>query len=96
MAQWCNPLTLKSEQSGGMRSKPGRAPPLEHYDKWSRTRLGLLYFYDPPALGAKKPQLHLHLLTGRITKAKLVAFALLTSEEVIATNISIIFKLQIH
>ena len=52
MAQWCNPLTLKSEQSRGVGSSPGRTPPLERHDKASRTQLGLLYFCDP-ALGAK-------------------------------------------
>ena len=47
VAQWCNPLTLKPEQSGGVGSSPGRTPPLERHDKGSRTRLGLLYFCDP-------------------------------------------------
>ena len=46
VAPWCNPLTLQPEQSGGVGSNSGRAPPLEHHDKWSRTRLGLLYFCD--------------------------------------------------
>ena len=46
---WCNPLTLQPEQSGGVGSNPGRAPPLERHDKGSRTRLGLLYFSDPSA-----------------------------------------------
>ena len=47
---WCNPLALQPEQSGGgVGSNPGRAPPLERYDKGSRTRLGLLYFCDPSA-----------------------------------------------
>ena len=28
VAQWCNPLTSQSEQSGGVGSMPGRAAPL--------------------------------------------------------------------
>ena len=43
VAQWCNPLTLKPEQSGGV----GLIPSLEHHDKESWIRLGLLYFCDP-------------------------------------------------
>ena len=42
VAPWCNPLTLQPEQSGGVGSNPGRAPPLERHDKGSRNRLGLL------------------------------------------------------
>ena len=49
VAQWCNPLTLQSEQSGGVASIPGRAPPLERHDKGSRTRLVLRYICDPSA-----------------------------------------------
>ena len=49
VAPWCNPLILQPEQSGGVGSSPGRAPPLEHHDKGSRTRLGLLYFCDSSA-----------------------------------------------
>ena len=49
MAQRCNPLTLLSEQSGGVGSIPGRAPPLERHDKGSRTRLVLRCFCDPSA-----------------------------------------------
>ena len=49
VAQWCNPLTLKPEQSGGVGSIPGSTPPLEHHDKGSRTRFGLLYFCDSSA-----------------------------------------------
>ena len=49
VAQWCNPLTLKPEQSGGVGSIPGRTPPLELHDKGSRTRLALNYFCDPSA-----------------------------------------------
>ena len=48
VAQWCYPLVLKPEQSGGVTSISGRTPPLRH-DKGSRTRLGLLYFCDPSA-----------------------------------------------
>ena len=46
VAQRCNPLTLQSEQSGGVGSIPGRAP-LERHDKGSRTRLAFRYFCDP-------------------------------------------------
>ena len=46
VAPWCNPLTLQPEQSGGVGSNPGRAPPFERHDKGVRTRLGLLYFCD--------------------------------------------------
>ena len=49
VAQWCNPLTLKSEHSGGVGSSPDRTPPLERHDKGLRTQLGLLYFCDPSA-----------------------------------------------
>ena len=49
VAQWCNPLTLQPEQSCGVGSKPGRAPPLEHHDKGSQTQLALSYFCDPSA-----------------------------------------------
>ena len=49
VAPWCNPLTLQPEQSGGVGSSPGRAPPLERHDKGSQTRLGLLYLCDPSA-----------------------------------------------
>ena len=49
VAQWCNPLTLKLEQSGGVGSIPGKTPPLERHDKGSRTRLALSYFCDPSA-----------------------------------------------
>ena len=33
---WCNPLTLQPERSGGVGSSPGRAQPLERYDKGSQ------------------------------------------------------------
>ena len=49
MAQWCDPLTLQSEQSGGVGSILKRAPPLERHDKESRARLKLSYFCDPSA-----------------------------------------------
>ena len=49
VAQWCTPLALKPEKSGGVGSSPGKAPPLERHEKGSRTRLGLLYFCDPSA-----------------------------------------------
>ena len=53
VAQWCNPLNLKPEQSGCQSGRvgliPDRTPPLERHDKGSRTRLGLLYFCDPSA-----------------------------------------------
>ena len=47
VAPLCNPLTLQPEQSGGVGSSPGRAPPLERHDKGLWTRLGLLYFRNP-------------------------------------------------
>ena len=53
MAPWCDSLTLQPEQSGGVGSNPGMAPPLERHDKGSRTRLGLL-LSAIPALGAEK------------------------------------------
>ena len=49
VAPWCNPLILQPEQSGGVGSKPGRAPPIERRDKGSQSRLGLLYLCDPSA-----------------------------------------------
>ena len=49
VAQSRYPLALLPEQSGGMGSIPGKAPPLEHHDKGSRTPLGLFYFCDPSA-----------------------------------------------
>ena len=49
VAPWCNPLTLQSEQSGGVGSNPGRAPPPKRHEKGSWTRLGLFYFCDPSA-----------------------------------------------
>ena len=49
VAQWCNPLNLKSRQSGGVGQSPYRTPPLEHHDKGSKTLLGLLYLCDPRA-----------------------------------------------
>ena len=38
VAQLGNPLTLQPQQSGGVGSKPGGAPPLERHDKGSRSR----------------------------------------------------------
>ena len=49
VAQWCNPLTLKPEQSGGVGSIPGRTPPLERHDKGLWTQVVLSYFCDPSA-----------------------------------------------
>ena len=34
--QWCNPLTLQPEQSGGVGSIPGKNPPFERHDMGSR------------------------------------------------------------
>ena len=42
VAPWCNPLTLQPEQSGGVGSNPGRAPPLERCDKGRGLDLDLL------------------------------------------------------
>ena len=44
--QWCNPLTLELEQSGGVALIFGRTPPFYLHDKGSRTRLALSYFCD--------------------------------------------------
>ena len=49
VAPWYDALTLPPERPGRMGSIPGRAPPFECHDKGSRTRLGLLYFFDPSA-----------------------------------------------
>ena len=49
VAQWYNPLTLQPVQSEGVGSMPGRAPPLEHHEKGSRTQLALSYFCNPSA-----------------------------------------------
>ena len=38
VAHWCNPLTLRPDQSGGVGSIPGRTLALERYDKGPRTR----------------------------------------------------------
>ena len=46
VAQWCNPLTLQPERSGGVGSRRDRASPLERHGKGSWTRLALSYFYD--------------------------------------------------
>ena len=48
--QWCNPLILQLEQSGGVGSMPDRrTPPLDRYDKGSQSRLALAI----PVLGAR-------------------------------------------
>ena len=47
VAQWCNPLTLQPEQSGGVGWITGGAPPLKCHNKGLQTRLGLLHFCDP-------------------------------------------------
>ena len=47
VAQWCNPLILKPEQSVGVGLRRDRASPLERHDKGPRTRLALSYFCDP-------------------------------------------------
>ena len=39
VAQWCNPLTLQPEHSGGVGSRPGRASTLERHDNDSQIRL---------------------------------------------------------
>ena len=52
MAQWCKPVTLQPEQSGGVGSRRGRASPLERHDKGSRTRLAQATSANP-ALDAK-------------------------------------------
>ena len=43
VTQWCNPLTLESEQSGGVRLIPRRALPLERHNKGLQTQLVQLY-----------------------------------------------------
>ena len=49
VAEWCNPLTLKPEQSGGVGSRRDKASPLERHDKGSETRIALSYFCDSSA-----------------------------------------------
>ena len=49
VAPWCDLLILQLEQSGGVGSNSGRAPPFERHNRGSQTRLGLLYFCDPSA-----------------------------------------------
>ena len=49
VAQWCNLLTLQSEQLGRMVSIPSRPLPLERHYKGLWTRLALSYFCDPSA-----------------------------------------------
>ena len=59
VAQWCDPMTLKPEQSGGVGSRCDRASPLERHDNGSRTQFALSCFCDPSAW-RWKPQLHLY------------------------------------
>ena len=40
VAYWCNSLTLKPEQSGGVGPIPSRTLPLHYHDKRSQTREG--------------------------------------------------------
>ena len=49
VAQWYNPLSLQPEQSSGVGSIPGRAPPLKPHDMGLQTRLALSYFCNPSA-----------------------------------------------
>ena len=49
VVQQCNPLTLQPEQSSGVSSKLGRAPPLERHDKRLQPELALGYLCDPSA-----------------------------------------------
>ena len=44
MVQLCNPLTLKSQQFGGVRSISGRAPPFECHDKGVVDSIGSALF----------------------------------------------------
>ena len=44
VAQWCNPLTLRPEESGRVDSIPGRTPPLERHDMGLRIQSALSYF----------------------------------------------------
>ena len=46
VAQWCNPLMLKPEQSGEVGSRRDRASPPERHDRGQQTRLALSYFCD--------------------------------------------------
>ena len=52
VAQWCNPLTRKPEQSGGVGSRRDRASPLERHERGLRIRL-VLATSAIPVLGAK-------------------------------------------
>ena len=53
VAQWCNPLTLQPEQSGGVGSSPGRAPPLERHDKGSADSIRSALFVRSQRLALK-------------------------------------------
>ena len=52
VVQWCNPLTLKLDWSGGVGLIPSGAPSPEHLKKKLQTQLGSL-FSAIPALGTK-------------------------------------------
>ena len=43
VVQWCNPLTLQPEKSGGQNLIPGRAPSLERHDKGLKKFLNFLF-----------------------------------------------------
>ena len=47
VVQWCDCLTLQSEQAGGVGSTPCRALPLKRHDAGLQTRLALQYFSYP-------------------------------------------------
>ena len=54
VAQWCNPLTLKPEQSVGVGLIPGRTLPLKRHDKGLQTQLGLLWPFKQYLLGESR------------------------------------------
>ena len=70
VAQWCNPLTLQPEQSGGVGSILSRTSPLERNDNGSRTRLGPFYSAIP-AFGAEKRNFTFSKCLWPILKTKL-------------------------
>ena len=47
VVQWCIPVTLQLEQSGGQGSIPGRLPPLDCHDKGLWTPMTISDFCDP-------------------------------------------------
>ena len=53
--QWCDPLTLLEEQSGGVVSKTGMTSSLERHADGSRTRLGSALFLQPQHKNAGLP-----------------------------------------